>query len=256
MPLQPVLLSRQRPLFSPQRGTPGGFVNVVVACDAETSGDTISLAPNGLTQFSNQYYDHLVLGFIADLTPSAGPLFVIVNDLEEKPLYLGTDVADDSDVAEGDYCQIAYDSLLGTDGGFYLLNWTKLGSGSITLTTDGSSGPATLIDGILNIPVYSSTSGGVTQIYTTPGPFTAAADDGAIVLNKAVASPTTINLGPVAARDGLPLTISDAGGNAGDITITPNGAETIMGGASYIVGSGGSATFYPNVDLNGWYKGN
>lgn len=252
MPLQPVLLPRQRPLFSPQRGTPGGFVNVVVACDPAIDGDTITLEPNGLTQFSNQYYDHLVLGFIADADPTAGPLFIVVNDLEAKPLYLGTSPADESKVAEGDYCQVAYDSAIGADGGFYLINWTQVAF-SLGLTTNGTSGPATLVDGILNIPEYSSSAGGNTRIYTTAGPFTAAADDGAIVLNKAIASPTTINLGPIAARNGLPLTISDAapnGGNAGDITLTPSGAETCP---VPLMGNGGVVTLVPNVTLGGWY---
>ena len=52
------------------------------------------------------------------------------------------------------------------------------------------------------------------------------------------------------------ILIDDVGNNAGDILITPNGVEKIMGFANYTLGSGGSLTLYPSVALGGWYKGN
>ncbi len=97
---------------------------------------------------------------------------------------------------------------------------------------------------------------GNTVIVTTAGPFTIADNTSAEVLNKFIASATSITLGTVAGRNGLPLVIADVANNAGDITITPNGAETIMGFSSYIMGSGGSMTLYPSTALGGWYKGN
>lgn len=55
--------------------------------------------------------------------------------------------------------------------------------------------------------------------------------DSTILLVDTTAGPVTINLPPGAARNGLELTIKDAGGNASNnaITIVPDGAETIDG---------------------------
>jgi uncharacterized cupin superfamily protein len=75
----------------------------------------------------------------------------------------------------------------------------------------------------------------------TSGNVSVAANDDVIVLNKAAPQPTTVTLPAVASRIGLSLEIYDFGGNAGDITITPNGAETIMGLSSWTVVSGGVA---------------
>lgn len=82
-----------------------------------------------------------------------------------------------------------------------------------------------------------------------------------IVLNKLVAGATSIALPPVASRVplGLPLEIYDFAGNAGPMTITPNGSETIMGASgAWTVLSGGSpqtggaVRLIPSVGLNGW----
>lgn len=235
---------RQHPFF----GTPGGYLNLVIPCFSVTTLDTIELTSIGLVQFSNKYYDQEVFGFIADATPTAGPLFANVNDLGDVAIYLGSSPAGDAAITLGDYCQLVYDSALGTDGGFHLFNWTQAGNGGLSLTTVGTSGPATLAGGVLNVPDYSSS--GTERIETTAGPFIVLATDGALILNKAVPSATSVILGPVAARDGLPLTITDFGLNAGDITITPNGAETVP---ISIVGSGGSIILVPSVALNGWY---
>mgnify|MGYP001591579658 CR=1 FL=1 len=95
-------------------------------------------------------------------------------------------------------------------------------------------------------------------VQTGAGPFTLT-DEVWLVLNKAAPSATSIVLPAVATRmtSGL-LWVVDWAGNAGDITFTPNGAETIMGLASWIVGSsggaglGGKICLKPSVALSGW----
>ncbi len=95
-------------------------------------------------------------------------------------------------------------------------------------------------------------------IKTAAGPFTLT-DEVYLILNKAAPSATTINLPAVSARmaSGF-LYIIDWAGNAGDITITPNGVETIMGMPSWTVGSsggaglGGKICLKPVVALSGW----
>lgn len=95
-------------------------------------------------------------------------------------------------------------------------------------------------------------------VKTTAGPFTIT-DEVWFVLNKAVPGATSIVLPAVSTRmaSGL-LWIVDWAGNAGDITFTPNGAETIMGLSSWVVGStggfglGGKICLKPVVALSGW----
>jgi hypothetical protein len=78
------------------------------------------------------------------------------------------------------------------------------------------------------------------------------------ILNCSVAGALTVNLPAAASRLGLPLTIKDVSGAAGanNITIAPNGAETIDGGANYIIGVNyGAVTLYPFNDGvgSGWF---
>lgn len=97
-------------------------------------------------------------------------------------------------------------------------------------------------------------------VVTAAGTVTVTHDDTKIIINKAVASPTPINLPTVAGRNGKPLLISDWAGNvdiANPVTITPDGAETINNLASWEASSlsSGGITLYPSVTLNGWVVG-
>jgi hypothetical protein len=103
--------------------------------------------------------------------------------------------------------------------------------------------------------------GGNTQIITTAGPVTVGAADGFTVLNKASPSATLISLPSVASRSGLAWSLSDWGGNGGDVTITPNGSEKIMGLSQAVVGSFGQGvgsaavlSLKPDTTLNGWFQ--
>lgn len=106
----------------------------------------------------------------------------------------------------------------------------------------------------------SSVATGTFVVVIAAGTVTVAAGDGTIAINKAAPSATPIQLPAVVSRNGLALHIVDWSGNNGDVTITPFGAEKIMGLASAILGSGpqgiGSAasiTLYPSTTLNGWH---
>lgn len=104
----------------------------------------------------------------------------------------------------------------------------------------------------------------VTRLYDpriiTTGNVTVSNTDTLIVMNKSSPAVTAFALPPVASRspNGLPFEVYDWSGKAGDMTFTPNGAETIMGLSSWIVGSGGAAgtggslKLIPSVTLNGW----
>jgi len=94
-------------------------------------------------------------------------------------------------------------------------------------------------------------------IKTTAGPFTVTTES-YIALNKGSPSATTIHLPAVATRNEQALRVVDWAGNAGDITFSPNGSETIEGLANWILtstggaGFGGSITLRPSTSLSGW----
>lgn len=94
-------------------------------------------------------------------------------------------------------------------------------------------------------------------VKTTAGPFTISTET-YIALNKGSPSTTGVTLPAVATRNGQPLRIVDWAGNAGDITFTPNGVETIEGLATWVLASsggaglGGSITLIPSTTLSGW----
>lgn len=94
----------------------------------------------------------------------------------------------------------------------------------------------------------------------TTGDVIVSATDSLIVLNKSAPAATAITLPAVSTRGAAGfLFIFDWAGNAGDITITPNGTEKINGATTaWKVLSGGSAQtggsllLIPSTDLSGW----
>ncbi len=216
----------------PLHGTPAGFQYFSIPCTAETNialGATeIDLLLPSLIQWWGRLLDQQSFTFIADQT-AVGVTLVYLAGQGPYQLYLSGSVAVGSVIHAGDFIEIAWDEALGA---FQGINWTTVGTGG------GQTGNEVIV--------------------TAAGPFIVAADTSALILNKAAPSATAITLGPSSARGGLPLVISDFGGNAGDITVTPDAADTagVMGQPTLIIGSGGSATLYPNATLLGYFKGN
>ncbi len=107
--------------------------------------------------------------------------------------------------------------------------------------------------------LFSSLITGNVIKVTAAGTVTVGPSTTAVLIQKASPSPTPINLPSILARSGLPLHVADINGNGGDITLTPDGTEKIMGVAPWTISSGGvpglggSLTINPSTDINGWF---
>jgi len=85
---------------------------------------------------------------------------------------------------------------------------------------------------------------GTTTVVSTP--YVPVLTDSFLLVNDA--APVAINLPTAASRNGYPLTIIDSSGaaNTNNITITPNGVETINGLTSLVIGVAyGGYILYP-----------
>lgn len=86
-----------------------------------------------------------------------------------------------------------------------------------------------------------------------------AAGTAAVAIQRVAPATTALSLPSVTAQDGVPLSIIDWSTSVTDhtITLTPDGAETIMRAATLSIYSNAaslaSLTLYPSTVLNGWY---
>lgn len=90
---------------------------------------------------------------------------------------------------------------------------------------------------------------------TAAGDVTMLAADNGVFINKDSGEATGVTLLSAAGRN-RPFTVVDGKGDAAtnNITITPDGSETIIGQASWVINLPyGSVTLNPRPDGNGWY---
>lgn len=87
----------------------------------------------------------------------------------------------------------------------------------------------------------------VTSITDADSPYTAGTDEG-VILADATAGVITVNLPAAANSKGMVLTVKKTGTGINAITLDPNGAELIDGGATYVGldAAGDVATFVCN----------
>lgn len=96
-------------------------------------------------------------------------------------------------------------------------------------------------------------------IVVTGSSATITAGTAAVAVQRASPATTGLTLPPVADQDGVPLRIIDWSTSVTEhaISLTPNGAETIMLAATWTIFSTSvqlaSISLYPSTVLNGWY---
>ena len=93
------------------------------------------------------------------------------------------------------------------------------------------------------------------QVITAAGDHTVDTDDYYLVFNKTSGAATEVTLPASADRVG-PITIKDGKGdaNSNNITVTPDGSETIDGLSSWVLSFAYSGvTLIPRPDGNGWW---
>ena len=101
--------------------------------------------------------------------------------------------------------------------------------GTLTLTTTGSSGAATLIGNTLNIPQYSGGSSGITRSISTVSTNTSAGSTALTDYVYFVSGTTTLTL-PTAVGNTNRYTVKNVG--SGNVTIATTGGQTIDGGST------------------------
>lgn len=104
------------------------------------------------------------------------------------------------------------------------------------------------------VQVLATTTKNV-RVVTAAGAVTVTNADDIVLINKTVGAPTTVNLA-AAATFTRPIKIVDLKGDAGTnpITIDPNGAETIVGLSTWVIGNNqGSIEITANPTGTGWY---
>lgn len=97
---------------------------------------------------------------------------------------------------------------------------------------------------------------GELRVVTAAGDVTVSATEGGVAINKTVGAATTVNLPTAASRNGVPVIVKDMKGDAltNNITVVPNGAETIDGNANDVISTNkGSRGYRPVVGV-GWLR--
>jgi hypothetical protein len=122
------------------------------------------------------------------------------------------------------------------------------GTNTQALTTDGN--------GVLS---FSDQTAALTRTVrnVTATPDTVSESDDILNVTLSLTTPVTMNLPVISGLSGLSIiNIVDAGGNSAlnNITITPNGSDTIIGEASLVINSDyETSTIYSESGLSNWF---
>lgn len=121
----------------------------------------------------------------------------------------------------------------------------------------GSQGVRVSTPSLVQLP-FNGGAAIATPTIVTVSSYTVLDSDTLIIIERNAPAATSILLDATANRAGISLLIVDWSTNVTEhiITVTPNGAETIMRQASWQMVSNDvqltAGVFYPVIDLNGW----
>lgn len=144
-----------------------------------------------------------------------------------------------------------------TDSNGFVRVYLNAGRYKVRIYTGSSGAPTS--EQILRDVEIGAVSSVAEPTVVTGASATIAAGTEAVVVQRAAPSTTALALPAVAAQDGQPLRIADFSTSvtAHEITLTPDGSETIMGLSSWVLYSNASSlagvTLIPSTTLGGWY---
>lgn len=100
-------------------------------------------------------------------------------------------------------------------------------------------------------------SAAATRTVIAAGDIVVLANDRIILVKQTVAQAVNVILPAAASRLGVPVTIKDLAGVAAadPLTVTPNGAETIDGRATFPIGNNHACVTFNPIATGGWWVG-
>jgi hypothetical protein len=211
-----------------------GLLGALPCTATGTNALTLTQTVASFAPTVSAYQNYLLFSFVAVAT-STGAVTLRIGTLASLPVYRadGVTQAGASDLLINAFYVVAYNSALNAGSGGFQAVSGNVGGGSA-----GGSGPVRQV----------TTSSDVIPALTP-----------AVAIVRAAPVTTALTLPTVASQAGVPMHIFDwsTSVTGHTITITPNGAETIMRAANWQIFSNsaslGSATFYPSTALSGWY---
>ena len=130
-------------------------------------------------------------------------------------------------------------------------------TGALVVDVNDIGGSGTYSDWIIELSGEQGPPGPATtttRVVTTTS-VTMTDSDEVVVINRTASGAITVSLPSVSTAAALIKEIYRFDGNTGDITVTPDGAETIMGLSSWVISCdilGGSLRLFPVPGVSGW----
>lgn len=144
-----------------------------------------------------------------------------------------------------------------TDSDGFVRVYLDAGRYKVRIYTGSSGAPTS--EQILRDVEIGETSAVAEPTVVTGSSSTIPAGTEAVLVQRVAPSATALTLPPVANQDGKPLRIADLSTSvtAHEITLTPDGSETIMGASTWVLYSNAASLagvmLIPSTTLGGWY---
>ena len=124
-----------------------------------------------------------------------------------------------------------------------------------TTTVGGNIVATNVQEALQDLDSAIQTGKGQLDIITAAGAVNVGTLEAGVAINKTVGAATTVNLPAACVRNGLPVIVKDMKGDAAtnNITVVPNGADTIDGHANDVIAINLASRTYRPV-AGGWLR--